>query len=263
MNHYMQIHHTDTDITITETAFVYHMKRPRGFTFSKGDQDYYLVALILDGSARYQLDGKTFTAEAGDVMFFRKGTHYTAKVTSKTPWEHIAVGFHADGDMDEFLTEGATRVSHGNRFGDLFRQAYSVWSGCGFGYKLQTKALIYQILFSIMEENVSHLVGNNAALRAMKAASDYIEQHYQEKITVEALALRSGYSASHFARVFAKVYNTSPIQYVNQVRILHAKNLLRTGQYSMAEIAQECGFSNVYYFSRCFKQITGTTPAKW
>ena len=44
---------------------------------------------------------------------------------------------------------------------------------------------------------------------------------------------------------------------------MHAKNLLRTGQYTIAQIALECGFSNVYYFSRCFKQITGTTPAKW
>lgn len=263
MKNYGQIHQTDTDITITETAFVYHMQRPQGFTFCKGDQDYYLMAMILGGSARYQMNGKSFQVQAGDVLFFRKGTHYTATVTSKEPWEHIVVGFRTDGDIDDFPTEGATRVSRGNRFEELFRQVYSVWSGCGFGYKLQAKAILHQLLFSLMRENVSHLVGSSTALRAMKTASDYMEKNYREKITVEELAVRSGYSASHFARVFTKVYDISPIQYLNQIRIMHAKNLLRTGQYSMAEIAQECGFSNVYYFSRCFKQITGTTPAKW
>lgn len=263
MKNYIQIHHADTDITVTETAFVYHMQRPQGFTFNKGDQDYHLMAMILDGSAQYRMHKKTFSVQKGDVLFFRKGTHYTAKVTSKEPWEHIVVAFRTDGDIGELPTEGVTKVTHSNRFAELFRQAYSVWSGCGFGYKLQTKAIIHQLLFSLIQENVSHMVGNDTALQAMKAVSDYIEQNYRNRITVEELAVRSGYSASHFARVFSKVYNTSPIQYLNQVRIMHAKNLLRTGQYTMAQIAQECGFSNVYYFSRCFKQITGTTPAKW
>jgi len=80
---------------------------------------------------------------------------------------------------------------------------------------------------------------------------------------VEELAARSGYSASHFARQFTRVYGVSPIQYLNSIRILHAKNLLRTDQYTIAEIAQKCGFSNVYYFSRCFKQLTGIPPTKW
>ena len=263
MENYMQIHHADTDITITHTEYVYHMKRAQGFTFSKGDQDYHIVAMILGGSAQYRMNKKTFSVQKGDVLFFRKGTHYTAKVTSKESWEHIAVAFRVDGDIGDFPTEGVTRVSHSSRFAELFRQAYSAWSGCGFGYKLQTKAIIHQILFSLMQENVSYMVGSDTALQAMKAVSDYMEQNYREKITVQELAERSGYSASHFARVFSKVYNTSPIQYLNQIRIMHAKNLLRTGQYTMAQIAQECGFSNVYYFSRCFKQITGTTPAKW
>lgn len=263
MENYMQIHHTDTDVTITETEYVYHMKRPQGFSFSKGDQDYYIVAMILGGSAQYRMNKNTFTVQKGDILFFRKGTHYTAQVTSKEPWEHIVVAFRIDGDIGDFPTEGATRVSHSNRFAELFGQAYSVWSGCGFGYKLQTKAIIHQILFSLMQENVSHMVDRNTALQALKAATDYMEQNYREKITVEELAVRSGYSASHFARIFTKVYATSPIQYLNRIRIMHAKNLLRTGQYTMTQIAQECGFSNVYYFSRCFKQITGTPPGRW
>ena len=263
MENYVQIHHADTDITITETEYVYHMKRPQGFTFSKGDQDYYIVAMILGGSAQYRVNKNAFTVQKGDVLFFRKGTHYTAKVISEEPWEHIVVAFRIDGEIGDFPAEGATKVSHSNRFAEMFGQACSVWSGCGFGYKLQTKAIIHQILFSLMQENVSYMVGTDTVLQAMKNVSDYMEQNYREKISVQELAERSGYSASHFARVFSKVYNTSPIQHLNQIRIMHAKNLLRTGQYTLDQIAQECGFSNVYYFSRCFKQITGITPAKW
>ena len=99
MKKFMQIHPTDVDFTITDTEFVFHMKRPQGFAFNKGDQDYYLVAMILDGSAQYRMNRKSFTVQKGDVLFFRKGTHYTAKVTSKEPWEHIVIGFRTDGDI--------------------------------------------------------------------------------------------------------------------------------------------------------------------
>lgn len=262
MENYMQIHHADTDITITQTEYIFHMKRPQGFTFSKGAQDYHTMAIILGGSAQYRMHKEVFTVQKGDVVFFRQGTQYSAKVISNEPWEHIVVGFHADRAPDA-LPNGVCQLSHRSRFEELFRQAYSVWSSCGFGYKIQTKAILHHILFSLIQENISHLFGSNNTLQALKTATDYVEQNYRERITVEDLAARSGYSPSHFTRVFSQVYNASPIQYVNQIRIMHAKNLLRTGQYTMSQIAQECGFSNVYYFSRCFKQITGTTPAKW
>ncbi len=263
MENFMQIHHTDTDITVTETEYVFHMNRPRDFTFSKSGQDYHIVAMILGGSAQYRVDGKTFTVQKGDVVFLRKDTQYNAKVISEEPWEHIVVAFRTHGDDSALPPDGAMKVSRGSRFEELFRQVYSVWSECAFGYKIQTKGIIHHILFSLMQERVSSLFGSNTALQALKEVTDYVEQNYWQKITVEELAERSGYSPSHFARVFTKVYETSPIQYVNQIRIMHAKNLLRTGQYTLTQIAQECGFSNVYYFSRCFKQITGTTPAKW
>jgi len=263
MENYMQIHHADTDITITETEYIFHMKRPRDFTFSKNGQAYHVVAMILSGSAQYRADGKTFTVQKGDVVFLRENTCYSAKVISSELWEHIVVAFHTHGDTDALPPNGVMKVSHGSRFEELFRQAYSVWSQCAFGYKVQTKGIIHHILFSLMQERVSHLFGSDAALQALKMAADHVDQNYRQKITVEELAEHSGYSTSHFARVFTKVYGTSPIQYVNQIRIIHAKNLLRTGQYTLAQIAQECGFSNVYYFSRCFKQITGTTPSKW
>ena len=98
MEDFVQIQHTDTDITVTETEYVFHMKRPRDFAFSKGEQDYHLVALILSGSAQYRMNRKTFTVQKGDVVFFRKGTHYNAKVISNELWEHIVIAFRTDGD---------------------------------------------------------------------------------------------------------------------------------------------------------------------
>lgn len=263
MENSLQFYPSDGDITVTDTEYVFCMKRPQNFQFSKGDQDYCTMALILGGSARYELDGSTFTVQAGDVLFVPGHTGYTVRVTSKEPWEHIVIAFRTAEDPGQFPLDRVHKVVRSSRFEELFRQAYTVWSACAFGYKLQTKAIVSQILFELLRENVTRHFGSNTALSSLKAASDYMEQNYCRKITVEELAERSGYSASHFARQFTRVYGVSPIQYLNGIRILHAKNLLRTDQYTIAEIAQKCGFSNVYYFSRCFKQLTGIPPTKW
>lgn len=259
----MQFFPEDGDLTVTNTEYIFCIKRPPGFVFSKGDQDYCTMALILGGSAMYESEGSAFAVQAGDVLFFPPHIHYTARVISEEPWEHIVIGFHTAEDPGSFPLDSVLKPAHGNRFEDLFRQAYRVWSRCAFGYKIQTKGIISQILFELLRESATRHFGSDTALSALKAASDYMEQNYREKITVEELAARSGYSASHFARQFTRAYGVSPIQYLNSIRILHAKNLLRTAQYTMSEIAQKCGFSNVYYFSRCFKQLTGTPPTKW
>ena len=259
----MQFFPEDGDITVVDTEYIFCIKRPQNFVFSKDDQNYCTMALILGGSAQYELEGTTFTVQAGDVLFFPPRIPYAVRVISKEPWEHIVIAFRTAEDIRTFPLDRVLKPVHSNRFEDLFHQAYQVWGRCAFGYKIQTKGIISQILFELLRENATRHFGSDTGLRALKAATDYIEQHYREKLTVEELAARSGYSASHFARQFTRVYGLSPIQYLNSIRILHAKNLLRTGQYTIAEIAQECGFSNVYYFSRCFKQLTGTPPTKW
>lgn len=262
---YLQQKSWDTDVTVTDTEYIYRMKRPQGFAFSKDCQDYYIMALIIAGRAQYCFGEEKTVVQAGDILFIGKNTGYTARVVSKEPWEHIVIAFRADGagDFAEFPVERVNRVHHSNRYRELFDQAFGVWSQCAFGYKIQTKALITQILFALLSENVSRHFGTSDALRSLKVAIDYMEQNYARRITVEELARLSGYSASHFTRMFRQVYDLSPIQFLNRLRIQHAKNLLRAEQYTLSEIANRCGFSSVYYFSRCFKQITGATPKKW
>ena len=51
----------------------------------------------------------------------------------------------------------------------------------------------------------------------------------------------------------------SPVKYVTALRLDHAKELLITGQYSVGEVAELCGFENVYYFSAVFKKTPGNT----
>lgn len=92
---------------------------------------------------------------------------------------------------------------------------------------------------------------------------DYIAQHYAEEIRVETLAELCHVSETHFRRVFEKVMNTTPVEYMNMVRIQKACTLLKETTKSIEEIREKVGFSTASTFNRNFKRIVGMSPGQW
>ena len=70
-------------------------------------------------------------------------------------------------------------------------------------------------------------------------------------------------SEVYLRKLFAAKYNTSPKQYILDMRIQKAKHLLANSPYSITAIGTECGFSSLYIFSRCFKNRVGISPTEY
>ena len=78
---------------------------------------------------------------------------------------------------------------------------------------------------------------------------------------MDGLAEISGYSRWYFSREFKKNLGLSVPQYVMELRLQQAEELLQSTQYSVKEIAEMCGFRNTAYFIRCFSEMFGVTPS--
>ena len=91
----------------------------------------------------------------------------------------------------------------------------------------------------------------------------YMKKNLGKKFTVEELAVQQNLSASHFLRSFRRKTGTSPINYFNQLKIQESCQYLYFSDMNIKEICAELGFSDQYYFSRLFKQITGTSPSQY
>lgn len=91
----------------------------------------------------------------------------------------------------------------------------------------------------------------------------YMEQHYQESPSLETVALLSGYSASHFSRLFHAQLGKSYSEYLTRIRIRHAQDLLLNTKKSVTEIALETGYLHTGNLSEQFKQQTGMTPLQY
>ncbi len=91
-------------------------------------------------------------------------------------------------------------------------------------------------------------------------AINYMKEHLTDKISIDKLVEKSCLSKSYFFKVFRDTLGLSPIDYLNSERIKFSKELMKSGNYQVAEIAYKSGFSSPSYFSKQFKRIENITP---
>ena len=93
------------------------------------------------------------------------------------------------------------------------------------------------------------------AAQRMKQMLRFVEEHYAEELTVERIADSVALSESACLRSFRQLLGTTPIQYVKQYRIEKAAGLLLTTRLRTGEIGAECGFTDLSYFTKTFREI--------
>lgn len=91
----------------------------------------------------------------------------------------------------------------------------------------------------------------------------YCSEHYREIFTVDDIADAHGYSKDYFSKLFKQNFGITFHEFHSRVKIGYAVELLRTGNYKAYEISDILGYASVDYFTKVFKEITGTTPSKY
>ena len=94
-------------------------------------------------------------------------------------------------------------------------------------------------------------------------ALDYIEDNYMQQFTIEYLADLCHWSPTHFRRVFHDIMGTSPLDYVNNTRIMKSCNLLRSTEESILDISEMVGFHSVSSYNRYFTKIMQMSPREY
>lgn len=134
------------------------------------------------------------------------------------------------------------------------------------GYKEIVRSYVYILMLMLMR-TVNHkdqaMIEPRTNLQIIEPAIQYISQHYMEPLTVEQLAVYCHLSVTHLRRMFHKIMNYSPLEYIQMVRLEAACVLLLRTDESILEIGLRCGFSTNTSFNRQFKKNFGTTPGRW
>lgn len=100
--------------------------------------------------------------------------------------------------------------------------------------------------------------------KAIEAGERFLEANvYDQKLNITDIAKAANISEVYFRRLFKEKYNMSPYEYINEIRIKKAKDALLYDDDNISEIARECGFYNIYTFSRAFKKTAGLSPSEF
>ncbi|MHA7578958.1 AraC family transcriptional regulator [Paenibacillus vandeheii] len=91
----------------------------------------------------------------------------------------------------------------------------------------------------------------------------YMDEHYDEPLSIADLAHKANISAKYFVDLFKKTYGQSAMEYLTDLRINRAKRYLKETGYKLREIALRVGYSDEYYFSRKFKKEVGVSPSDY
>ncbi len=251
-----------SDFFVTDVVSACYKRHSTGYVFHQKNRHHYGITLILSGEMELLIEGEQLPLTAGTIFLPKQNDKYRLKAIGEQDVEYIVISYCAD-PMDvlcSLLTERVLNTKK-QKYKDLFENAlrlsksFSVCSGA------RLCASVQEILCCIIQES-SH----NSSLDEhsyAKQARLFMEQNFFLPLDSDLIAAEIGVSTSHLRATFKKEYSESLIHSLNEIRINHAKIMIESGNFTLREVAAECGFQNEYYFSRVFKQFTGITPGKY
>ncbi|WP_127588831.1 AraC family transcriptional regulator [Paenibacillus koleovorans] len=257
----------DYDFTITTLEYVVEVqsKKPTEVHQSKTPaiKNEYVLSLTTQGSTNYYISDQQYSISKGDILFFPRYLPRSRVMNELDQWRHIVVVFHLQfgSESDHALLDNLNHVFKNldqTRFAFLFQELLQAWGEKQTGYLIRCRSRIMEIMHLLIIDSIDHKTSH---LRMVETLIGLMYANEHKFYSIEELSREIGISPSYLCLIFKKTTGKTAIQYQNQIKIGKACDLLRSGEYNITEAAERLGFKDIYYFSRLFKKIMGTTPS--
>ncbi len=237
------------------------------FDFSNCPRPHYCMGLILKGSAKFTDSSNNSVVEvnAGDIIFVPMGSRYISQWYGTPEVEYISIHF-IFGTPGLFTKENnyrlqRVRLSDPDKFQKIFEFALDRSNGDD-SEKLKILSEFYTVLAEIQPQlqKQKHSAPDAKILSSIR----FIEQYYNQRITIDTLATNVQMSVSRFYPFFKKELGITPIDYINNYRISRAILLLMSEEnHTIESISEQTGFESSAYFRRVFRKVTGLSPREY
>lgn len=216
---------------------------------------YNELIFKISGDCVTSFNGKKLHSTANTVRLLPKTDNPEYYVDTNEPGACIDVFF----DTLEELPKGAYTIdtTKNMKLYDLFYKLYRIWTRKQHGYYNKCLSLLYEIFGEI--EMIKYV--SSEKVKCLEKGIDYLNKYAtSQDIDYSRPAELCGICPTYFRRAFKENFGISPSQYVRKIRIDYAKELLVIKRYSISEIANMCGYGDVFQFSKQFKKLAGVSP---
>lgn len=222
--------------------------------FATKKRNISVLSCRTDGCGIFTFNSREITADTGDILFIPKKIRYSQKTSGETIIAvHLRIYSHISSEMEHIdVRDKEYMIS-------FFEKIYEEWSKKLPGYKQRTTGMVYSLLGDIKAEQSRN---KNEAYSKIVDSVIYMKSHFHIPcLQISEIAEKSNISEIYFRKLWKKYYDITPAQYITRLRIDYAKALLSGSDYTISEISEQLGFSDVKYFSTKFKNVTGCTPS--
>lgn len=235
---------------ITNVTELVSVSSPKGRFEKINMRKYWGLSFCIEGQITYTHRGKKYISDKDHAIFLPQYQSYSLYGDKKGLFPVInftCMNFPGDSIISIPIENPESYIKDYEQM-----KALSLFEG--------TRPKILSILYNI----IYRLSSQSSSERMLIPAVKYIEQNLNDpNLNTGELAMLCHISESYFRRLFLKRYGTTPKQFIIDIRISMAKQLLTDGALKINAIAERCGYSNSYHFCRAFKEKTGLTPTEY
>ena len=257
------------------SLYQYGMEQcPPAYSFGPATRNHYLFHYVLSGTGRLMAnDSRGISHEyqirsgEGFMIFPRQINTYIAD--PKLPWEYIWIEFDGMRAREIIETAGLSPdhpVYHAS-YKDLRQNMKDEMIYIAEHHDATPFHLMGHLYLFIdyLSRSSSSQMTTSGRVRDfyIKEALNYIEQNFQNDISIENIASFCGLNRTYFGRIFKETVGKSPQQFLLSYRMAKAAELLKLTQLSISDIGNAVGYPNQLHFSRAFKNVYGVSPREW
>ena len=242
--------------------------------------------VVMEGSVVVTAGGEEYTLVEGEGMFINAGVLHGGRRVPGSAGKLRSVVFHprlVGGGIDSIFWQkylqpllkdsslSAVRLDGPEPWRkEAVSTSLEAWEACReerSGYEFQVRGSLSHLVYLLASHRpaVSGRVSEQEARRweRIKIMLQFIQEHCGENITTADIARSAMISESECLRCFHSTIGTTPVQYLRQLRIQRAAELLASTDRRVGDIAWECGFSDAGYFAKTFREMKGCTPGQY
>ena len=225
--------------------------------------DFIDMTYVTKGQATYIINGEKIIVADGDLICVPKGSTRSARSAESSRFECFAANFQLHTMNGEEIDMPLPLVSKVGIYGDIisdYRRLNEHWLSRTNGYVMRARAqfmLVLQKFMAILVYDVDTYKFDSRVKKAIR----YITDNYAEPLTIATVSEFVSLNPVYFGMLFKRETRVTFRDYLNTIRLNQAEDMLRARKLNVTEVAQSCGFSDVFYFSRLFKKYKGVPPS--
>ena len=244
-------------------------------SFGPAARNHYLFHLCLSGTGTLfanNTKGELITYQVKSGQGFMLFPHQicTYIADHEIPWEYVWVEFDGLRVKESIDSAGLTqnnpiyRSRHKN-IAETMKSELLYLVNHKDESPFHLIGHLYLFIDSLIRSFSSTQIGSGNSLRDfyIKEAFSFIEQNFQNDISIEDIAACCGLNRSYFGKIFHQNMGKTPQEFLMSYRMTKATELLKLTELSIADVGNAVGYPNQLHFSRAFKNIYGLSPRQW